>query len=157
MESKESFFFLRGETASNLLGQDLKGGNAVRPVLTTLFSFSSSAYCSPVSHNINFTIRSCPSDSILGNPLVQIMPIGLCNKPYTLLRAAGSNGLRIFHPLCKETTQPFETKHGAVKNRLLHNHHTKSPIANQNVPKQEFSFRNCCQSSKLKRPTLQED
>lgn len=53
------------------------------------------------------------------NSYILHKPLCLSNKPYTLLRAAGSR-MRIFHPLCTKQHQTIEIKRGKMNQPPRH-------------------------------------
>jgi len=87
-------------------------------------------------------------------PIASKQPIGLCNKPYTLLRTAGYFQTRIFHPLCNQHNQTIEMIRGKLNFELKHTFVFTSPIANTNVLQRKLFFRTGFQPSKLNRHYL---
>jgi len=60
----------------------------------------------------SLSLSSLPACQKTENPLFVQHPLGLCNKPYTLLRTAGDAPARIFQHLCNQTNQTSKLKRG---------------------------------------------
>jgi len=88
------------------------------------------------NHSINHSIHL--NGYKTEKPIAQKQPLGLCNKPYTLLRTAGCDNVRIFHPLCNQKNQTIEMIHGKTDSPLRHILSLTSPIANPTMLQQRI-------------------
>lgn len=68
----------------------------------------------------SFCLTSLQSCQKTESPFTVQHPICLCNKPYTLLRAAGGAPSRIFQHLCNQTNQTSKIKRGNTHQPLRH-------------------------------------
>lgn len=67
--------------------------------------------------NSLISIQTCRETE---NPFPVQKPIGLCNKPYTLLRTAGFAPSRIFHFFCNQTKSNIKIKRGNTHQTSKH-------------------------------------
>ena len=104
----------------------------------------------------SLTLSSLPACQKTENPLFVQHPLGLCNKPYTLLRAAGDAPARIFQHLCNQTNHLSKLKRGKTNQLPRHQLHNQLTYSKTDSARTAASFpQKLCQPSKCKRSSQQ--